>query len=42
MKKLKKIRKGLEEFKPYREFSDRYKDNADLDEGGVTCIWKTI
>lgn len=39
---VKKIRKGLEEFKPYREFSDRYKDNADLDEGGVKCIWKTI
>ena len=42
MKKLKKIRKGLEEFKPYKEFPDMYKLKSDLDEGGVKSIWKTI
>lgn len=38
---VKKIRKGLEEFKPYKEFPDMYKDKADLDDGGVKAIWKT-
>ena len=39
---VKKIRKGLEDFKTYKEFSDMYKNKADLDDGGVKAIWKTI
>lgn len=39
---VKKIRKGLEDLKIYKEFSDMYKVKSDLDEGGVKCIWKTI
>ena len=42
MKKLKKIRKGLEDLKPYKEFPDMYKLKLDLDEGVVKAIWKTI
>lgn len=38
---VKKIRKGLEDFKTYKEFSDMYKLKSDLAEGGVKCIWKT-
>ena len=39
---VKKIRKGLEDFKTYKEFSDMYKLNSDLDAVGVKAIWKTI
>lgn len=38
---VKKIRKGLEDLKPYKEFPDMYKLKLDLDEGGVKAIWKT-
>ena len=39
---VEKIRKGLEDFKTYKEFPDMYKLKSDLDDGGVKCIWKTI
>ena len=39
---VKKIRKGLEDFKTYNEFPDMYKLKSDLAEGGVKAIWKTI
>ena len=39
---VKKIRKGLEDFKTYKEFPDMYKLKSDLAEGGVKAIWKTI
>ena len=38
---VKKIRKGLEDFKTYKEFPDMYKLKSDLAEGGVKCVWKT-
>lgn len=38
---VKKIRKGLEDFRTYKEFPDMYKLKSDLAEGGVKCIWKT-
>ena len=38
---VKKIRKGLEDLKIYKEFPDMYKNKVDLDEGGVKTIWKT-
>lgn len=38
---VKKIRKGLEDLKIYKEFSDMYKVKSDLAEGGVKCVWKT-
>ena len=38
---VKKIRKGLEDLKPYKEFPDMYKLKSDLAEGGVKAIWKT-
>lgn len=37
---VKKIRKGLEEFKTYKEFPDMYKFKADLNEGRTKVIWK--
>ena len=38
---VKKIGKGLEDLKPYKEFPDMYKLKSDLAEGGVKAIWKT-
>ena len=38
---VKKIRKGLEDLKIYKEFPDMYKLKSDLAEGGVKCVWKT-
>ena len=38
---VKKIRKGLEDLKIYKEFPDMYKLKSDLDDGGVKAIWKT-
>ena len=38
---VKKIRKGLEDFKTYKEFPDMYKLNSDLDAVGDKCVWKT-
>lgn len=37
---VKKIRKGLEEFKTYKEFPDMYKLKADLNEGRTKVVWK--